>query len=161
MRIFNENKTIELQQEHLDFKKGYLKQDILTNHIPYKTGVKEQSHYETIKKYDNGGEVVKKIVDIEGQPEILEHTEEEQIMVFMPYTAEEIKQHELQEEYNTLVEWFNNDYTKQEQKLRRLYTMQKLTDNNTNPYDDLLLLYNKAETNRRRIQEIEGLINGQ
>lgn len=160
MRIFNENKSIELQQEHLDFKKGYLKNDILTKHIPYKAGVKEQAHYEIIKEYDNGGKKVKKIIDIEAQPEILEHTEEEEIMVFIPYTAEEIKQHELQEEYNTLVEWFNTDYTKDEQKLRRLYTMQKLTDNNTNPYDELLLLYEQAESKRRRIQEIEGLLNG-
>lgn len=159
MRIFNENKTIELQIEHIDFNKGYLKNDTLTKHINYQPAVEEQAHYETIKEYDNGGKKVKKVVDIEGKPEILAHTETEEIQIFIPYTTEELQHRAYEDEYYTLIKWFDSEYARQEQKLRRLYTMQKQTDSNNNPYDELLLLYEQAERNRRRVQELEGLLN--
>lgn len=54
--------------------------------------------------------------------------------------------------------WFENDYTKQEQKFRRLRTLNVPCDDGTEPYDALIKLYNDAEVKRKRIQELELLI---
>lgn len=64
-----------------------------------------------------------------------------------------------QNEHYRLVEWFDIEYARKEQKLRRLYTLGKITDNGANPYDELIKLYNEAETKRARIQELERLLS--
>ena len=58
-----------------------------------------------------------------------------------------------------LKKWFDVDYTRLEQKYRRLHTLLLLCDNGTTPYDMLIWLYKEAEVKRKRIQELEGLIN--
>ena len=65
----------------------------------------------------------------------------------------------LQNEYDALVEWFDVYYARKEQKLRRLHTLGKVTDKGANPYDELINLYNEAETKRARIQELERLLS--
>ena len=62
-------------------------------------------------------------------------------------------------EYEHLVKWFDVDYTRLEQKYRRLHTLQELCDNGATPYDMLIWLYKEAEVKRKRIQELEVLIN--
>lgn len=56
---------------------------------------------------------------------------------------------------NELKQWFNTYYTIQEQKLRRLHTLQLLCDDGTSPYYALVDLYNLAEKYRKEIQELE------
>lgn len=65
----------------------------------------------------------------------------------------------LQEEIYNLKQWFNIYYTKYEQKYRRLSTLKQLTDEGKDPYNELINLYNEAETKRARIQEIERLLS--
>lgn len=62
-------------------------------------------------------------------------------------------------EYESLKSWFDNYYTIHEQKYRRLYTLNKNDDDGVSGYDKLIALYNNAETKRKRIQELEVLIN--
>ena len=62
------------------------------------------------------------------------------------------------DEMEALKNWFNEYYTIQEQKLRRLHTIGKSTDDGQDPYQELIKLYNQAEINRAKIQELEGLI---
>lgn len=62
-------------------------------------------------------------------------------------------------ELNQLKQWFDVDYTRLEQKYRRLHTLQLLCDNGETPYNALIWLYQVAENKRKRIQELEGLIN--
>lgn len=64
------------------------------------------------------------------------------------------------EELRSLRNWFDTEYTKQEQKLRRLHTMGLTCDNGAVPYTELINLYTEAETKRKRIQELEGVENG-
>ena len=64
-----------------------------------------------------------------------------------------------QNEHYSLVEWFDIEYARKEQKLRRLHTLGKITDNGANPYNELINLYNEAETKRARIQELERLLS--
>lgn len=89
MRIFNEDKTIELTE--VDENKGYLKEDVIETDIPEQEAVVEEWHYEVIAEYPNGGKDVKKVVDVEGKPYIPAHTEREEIWVYIPYTENELE----------------------------------------------------------------------
>ena len=64
----------------------------------------------------------------------------------------------LQNEMNELKSWFNTYYTEHEQKYRRLNTLKQLTDELEDPYNKLVELYQEAEIKRKRIQEIEVLL---
>lgn len=148
MRIFNEDKTIELN--NIDETKGYIKDDkILLKHIDK---VEEQGHYETIKEYANGGKDMAYIID---RPAVEEQDIYEDIKVFIPYTKNEL----ILIEINNLKGWYDNYYTQHEQKYRRLHSLGKLTDEGKDPYNELINLYNEAEIKRARIQELEVLIN--
>lgn len=63
-------------------------------------------------------------------------------------------------EYESLISWYDNYYTIHEQKYRRLYTLNLNDDDGISGYDKLIQLYNEAEIKRKRIQELEVLING-
>lgn len=107
MRIFNEDKTVQMylakdRVEDGDFidipdnlicdlSKGKLENDTLIEHIPEQQEIQEQWHYETIKEYSNGGKDVEKVIDVVGQPYIAEHDEVEDILVYKPYSEQEIK----------------------------------------------------------------------
>lgn len=148
MRIFNEDKTIELN--NIDETKGYLKADkILLKHIDK---VEEQGHYETIKEYENGGKDIAYVID---KPAVDEQDIYEDIKVFIPYTNIELS---LMEIIN-LKYWYDNYYTQHEQKYRRLHSLGKLTDEGKDPYNELINLYNEAEIKRARIQELERLLS--
>lgn len=58
-------------------------------------------------------------------------------------------------EIDSLRNWFNVYYAEHEQKYRRLYTLKLYCDDGTHPYDKLTELYQTAEKNRKRIQELE------
>ena len=107
MRIFNEDKTVQmyLKEDRLedgdyidipdnlicDLSKGKLENDTLIEHIPEQQEIQEQWHYETVKEYPNGGKDVERVIDVVGQPYIAEHDEVEDILVYKPYTEQEIK----------------------------------------------------------------------
>jgi len=79
-------------------------------------------------------------------------------VVLQIYDNEEYTKNLYLTELETLKVWFNEYYTKQEQKLRRLRTLGKMTDDGQDPYQALIKLYNQAEINRAKIQELEALI---
>lgn len=54
--------------------------------------------------------------------------------------------------------WFDSEYPPQEQKFRRLKEMGIKTDSGEDAGEKLLWLYNIAETNRARINEIEEIL---
>lgn len=54
--------------------------------------------------------------------------------------------------------WFDTYYTQHEQKYNRLIALDRLTDNGENPHDKLIELYETAEINRKRIQELEKML---
>ena len=61
-------------------------------------------------------------------------------------------------ELSNLHRWFDEQYGYKEQKYRRLISLGILDDNGENPRDKLQELYLTAETNRRRIQELEKVL---
>ena len=100
MRIFNEDKTVELNE--YDESKGYLKHDVIKTDIPEQLAVEEQWHYEVIREYPNGGKDVKKVIDVEGKPYIPAHTETEDILLYIPYTEGELRKMAAQREIGEL-----------------------------------------------------------
>ena len=100
MRIFNENKTVELTE--YDESLGYLKEDFIETETPMQKAVEEKWHYEVIAEYKNGGKDVKKVVDVEGKPYVPAHTEREEILVYIPYTEAELKRMEAERKISEL-----------------------------------------------------------
>lgn len=88
MRIFNEHKTEELF--NVDLEKGYLKEDQITHYFPEQLEIAEQSHYEVIAEYKNGGKDVKKVIDVEYRPYVQARQEIENINIYIPYTEVEL-----------------------------------------------------------------------
>ena len=95
MRVFDETKTFELNE--YDLEKGFLKEDkLFVAHHPKLTPVEEVGHYETIAEYPNGGKDVKWVVDIPGCSEEADEWDEyEDILVFIPYTEEQLEEKRL------------------------------------------------------------------
>ena len=104
MRVFNQDKTVEITD--YDLTKGYLVDDEIATeheaeivHHPAVEAVEEQSHYEVIAEYPNGGKDVEKIIDVEAveakeaYDEIIKeaYDEREPIQIYIPYTEEELK----------------------------------------------------------------------
>lgn len=89
MRIFNEDKTVELFD--CDLEKGYFKEDIIETDIPEQEAVEQVSHYKVIREYPNGGKDLEEVIDVEGKPYVPAHTEREEILVYIPYTEEELE----------------------------------------------------------------------
>ena len=117
MKVYNKDKTQIL--EEYDLEKGYLKEDTLTTHYDEVQAVEEQSHYEIIAEYPNGGKEVDKVIDVEGVEYKPARDEVENIYVYVPYTEEEIlenKKNELrnrrEEECFSIINrgklWYNN-----------------------------------------------------
>lgn len=110
MRVFNQNKTQELT--NYDLSKGKLADDTITRVTPAVDGQEEVGHYETVAEYPNGGKDVKWVVDkpyIEAKPA---REEVEQILVYVPFSAEEQAEYD-RAKYESLVE----------SKIRERYTV--------------------------------------
>lgn len=88
MRIFNQDKTQELTE--YDTSLGRLESDSLTIHHDAVAGVDEVGHYETIAEYPNGGKDVRWVVDVEGVAARDAYDEEEDVLVYVPYTDAEL-----------------------------------------------------------------------
>lgn len=68
---------------------------------------------------------------------------------------------ELRDEYLDLLAWFDIKYAQKEQKYRRLITLKLLCDDGSDPSVKIIELYKLAEVNRRRLQELEVILNAQ
>lgn len=89
MRIFNQEKTEEL--ENPDLSLGYLKQEkLLVAHHGPQEEILRQSHYEVVAVYPNGGKDLQEVVDAEYRPAKEAWDEYEDILVYIPYTEEEL-----------------------------------------------------------------------
>lgn len=98
MRVFDENKIIELTEYDLEI--GFLTRDkLLVKTIPEKPAVEEQWHYE-YKRFPNGGSSRIKVVDLPSQPFQPAQEEFEDIFVYRKYSYEEAVNMKIRERYN-------------------------------------------------------------
>jgi hypothetical protein len=78
-----------------DLEKGYYKNDVLITHYDEVQEVKEEGHWETIKEYPNGGKDVEWVVDVKGVEYQKERNETTQIITYVMFTEEELKENKL------------------------------------------------------------------
>ena len=144
MRILDENNNI---LESYDSTKGYLKEDINIIHHDTVEKVEEEGHYEVVKEYENGGQDVQWIVDVEGVEARDAYDEYENILRYVLYTEKELAAIEIENLKNELS---NGDY-----KIIKCIEAQLV--NEELPYD-ITLLHENREILRARINELESKI---
>ncbi len=89
MRIFDKHKKNEIKD--FDRNSGKLMPDkLFVAHHEAREASAEVGHYEVIREYSNGGKDVKWVVDKPAVTACEEHDEYEDILVFVPYTEEEL-----------------------------------------------------------------------
>ena len=100
MRIFNESKTTELNENQIDLKVGFLKSEqILKEHHPKQEYQKEQFHYEVIE-----GDKIVKVIDIPETQAQDAYDEYEDILVYCKYDTEFLTYLNLEEKKKRLIE---------------------------------------------------------
>ena len=95
----------------------------------------------SLKDYQN----VRKELTIEQSIEEIDKNNDERIFKIIAnpdFAPNEI----LKKELVQLKEWYDIKYAQREQKLRRLHTLGKLTDEGNDPYNELINLYNEMES---------------
>ena len=153
MRVFNEDKTQELQE--YDLTLGHLQSDkLLVNH---QDAIEENIVYKEIKHYDKNGKLVgvAKRIDEENskfaQPEINEY---EDIQIYIPYTTTEFNNIACRK----LEDWFSNSYKMYCEMLTRRQALQiedSIYDEFRNKtYTNLMELYLEAEIVASEIKEL-------
>lgn len=94
MKIFDEHDNVIISP---DYEKGYTKEDkLLVAHHEAVEAVEEKGHWKTIAEYPNGGKDVEWIVDVPSVEAAEAWDEYEDILRFIPYTAEELAEIERQ-----------------------------------------------------------------
>lgn len=149
MKVYNKDKTNIL--EEYDLSLGYLKEDIIINHIDKVDAVEEQGHYETIKEYSNGGKDIRWIVDVEKIEAVEEMDIEEKIYIYVPYTQDEILKINNKKKIEDLKEYLQNtDYVVI--KMYEAGIKGNSIEEMLKEYNDVLL---KREESRNLINELE------
>lgn len=93
MRVYNKEKTKVLDNYNL--KLGYLKNDTITINEPEIQKVEEVGHYKVLQEYENGGQELEWVVDVAGVEYKPARTYDEEILVYVEYTKEELEEIEL------------------------------------------------------------------
>lgn len=87
MEIYNEQME---RIESPDLSLGRLERSTRTVHHEAVQGVEEVWHYETVAEYENGGKDVEKVIDVPGVEAQAAYDEEIPILIYHPYTQEEL-----------------------------------------------------------------------
>lgn len=149
MRIFNQDKTQEINRDEIDFDKFKLVDDkLFIAHHEAVEFSEEKSRLETIAEYPNGGKDVRLVVDkprVEAQEA---YDEYEDILRIEPLNEKELLSIELGE----LETWFS-EYDKQVNQYSRCIRLGLEYDK------DIKALDEQAKTNAERISEIRKILN--
>ena len=88
MRIFDQTKTTQLEAP--DLTRGYLQRDRrLAAHHEAQEETVQQSHYELLREFGNGGKEYREVIDVPYRAAQEAWDEYEEIWVYIPYTEEE------------------------------------------------------------------------
>lgn len=159
MKVYDITKTTELTEYDLEL--GYLQADKLIKHIDKVDAIPERGHYELINKSSLGASY-KYVIDSPAVKAVEEHDSEEDILIYIPYTIEQLQQKSNQKELNELTEWFNTYFDMQ--------VKQHSWQNDYSPSFDSYfnLTYNtwedlcaKAQTVRERINYLRQELNNE
>lgn len=98
MRIFNQLKSIELTESDCNLKLGELVTDTLETFIPEQKKQEEIKTYKVLREYENGGKDVEEIIEQPFLEYIPPHSKFEDILVYIPYTAEQLLEKQTKED---------------------------------------------------------------
>lgn len=101
MKILDES-GIEIKNPDLSI--GYLKNDTLVVHHNAVERVEEESHYEVIAEYPNGGKDLKKVIDVAGVEAKDAYDENIEIQRYILYTEQELEQKFISVKDNKILE---------------------------------------------------------
>ena len=149
MKVYNKDKTNIL--EDYDLSLGYLKEDIIINHIDKVEAVEEQGHYETIKEYSNGGKDIKWIIDVEKVDAVDEQNIEEKIQVYIPYTEIEL----LKINSNIKIQELKQFLSDTDYVVIKLYEKTLLGGSITSMMQEYASVLKEREIARKKINELE------
>lgn len=88
MQIFDQQGNL---LESYDDALGYLKEDVRIVHHAAVEGIPAKWHMEVTKEFSNGGKEVRKVIDDPGVEAKAAYDEEIPILVYVPYTQEELE----------------------------------------------------------------------
>lgn len=88
--IWNQDKTERIREDDVNYDLGHLVESTRHVHIDAVEAVEEQGHYETVMEYSNGGKDVKWVVDVSAVKGVEEQDYDEDILIYVPYTEEEL-----------------------------------------------------------------------
>ena len=158
MRIFNEDKTEEIQEYNSELY--YLVEDrLFIKHHDAVEEIQQTSHYEIIRTNElTGGVEYGEIIDTPYQPAKEAYDEYEDILIAIPYTEQEIKQSKI----TKLDNWFEKDYRKYCEMFTRREALgieDVIEDEfrnrvGENAYHNLIELYEEAEIVAKEIREL-------
>lgn len=97
MEVYDENGSL---LEQYDLNAGWLETTTRTIHHDAVEGVAEQSHEEVLREYPNGGKDVAIVIDVPGVEACDAWDEEVEILIYHPYTAEELAEQARQRAMN-------------------------------------------------------------
>ena len=146
MTIYNEEKTQVI--ENPDLELGYLVNDTIRVHHEAVEGVGEIGHYETVAEYPNGGRDVEWVVEVPGVEGREEYDENVDILIYIPYTEEELRDIRLQpykDEITTLKKYLSETD----------YCVIKSIELGSNIQTEYPEEYQKRREARARINELE------
>lgn len=89
MKIYNQAKSQILKDP--DMSLGRLEKDVLITHHDAQQEVKEEGHYITTAEYPNGGKTIEWVIDVPGVEAKEAYDEEEEILIYIPYTEAELQ----------------------------------------------------------------------
>lgn len=174
MRVFNEDKTCELNYKNLDLEKGYLKPDkLVTAHHEATSFVKGKTAQEianelttqgktieigydglpylVVEEHEGGGRSVEEIKAEPDVPAKDAYDDYEDIQVYVPYTEAELTEHNERKELASLEKWFTEVYDTQVKQYNRC---QRLGVEYDNKYGTIAELDKQATVNAKRISEL-------
>lgn len=159
MRIFNEDKTQEIQEYNEELY--YLKDDrLFIKHHEAVEEIKQVSHLEVVRKNEEtGGVEYQEVIDVPYQPAKEAYDEYEDIQVIVPFTKEELAQIKI----NELTSWFDNYFDKQfkQSQWQKNFKVSedpyfKDENGNAKTYADIEELKEQAGIVRETIKELRG-----
>ena len=151
MKIYNKEKTKELKD--YDLSKGYLQSDTrFVKHHEDHEEIQEESHYEVVAEYPNGGKDLEKIVTSPYQPKKEAWDEYEEIQVYIPFSQEELNQIKISEFKQWFSEYFDQQFKQSQWQPDFSISYDKYFEKQYNSIEELKT---QAQIVRLKIKELE------
>lgn len=149
MEVYNENKA-EILTEY-DLSKGKLVKDKIVKKYPEIQAKEPVVRYELIKEYPNGGKEFKEVIVEKGVKYQPAHEEEVDVLVYIPYTENELTKINAENEIAELIQWFE-EYDNQIKQYERCIRLDIDFDK------DIRILDKEANNKQLRIRELREIL---